>query len=517
MRTTRAIGGLSALALVFASFPANADILKNFQTSGQIDVQATSAENVTDFTTNKNDHIGDAQTRLMVRTDWDLLDDVHARVSFVKNDINWGANASAGDENSTNLNGASNVAPGSQQISQTVDTGSHDILGSLAVDEAYFKVDKVAGQVDMTFGRQFYGDPGDAVIFFGPSDKAWYGLPVTAIDAARLDWMPADWFAATGLVGKISGTQITYPTLTVNTDTDLQGLNMKAHFNDNLGMGLYGWNRVIHASGAPGVPPDPAASPATGLNDNLFLVGYKLKLAGAGFWLNGEYDQNFGDNRLQAAPSAPTQDYALASHYNGWATLADAGWKAESDNAGMLSIWGNFAMGSGRQNTKSNVNDGFQPINPDYQAGSIYGRFAANPGFAGLGSTAQTNAGTTAGNTSFTASPSIDNRIIWGGGIKMSPAVANKATLGVSFWNYHIQRFDDLPGQANYIYAGNRNIGSELDVDLTWAHSDNVAFATGWGTFQPGGLIAEALKEGGSPVPELDPVSLVYFDTRVKF
>jgi hypothetical protein len=87
----------------------------------------------------------------------------------------------------------------------------------------------------------------------------------------------------------------------------------------------------------------------------------------------------------------------------------------------------------------------------------------------------------------------------------------------VSFWDYRLDRFTNVPNGTNAL-QGNKHIGSELDVDFIWTHSENVAFATGWGTFQPGGLIKEA-NRAASPSGGLgtNPASMVYFDTRIKF
>ncbi len=86
------LGSTLALAM-FLPTGASAELLKNLKISGQLDVQTTSARNVIDFVTRptqgtftngNNDRIGHAHTRTMVSGDWDLLDDVHARITLVK-------------------------------------------------------------------------------------------------------------------------------------------------------------------------------------------------------------------------------------------------------------------------------------------------------------------------------------------------------------------------------------------------------------------------------------------------
>lgn len=510
MRVKSLVAAVSAFAFTAtAGGSANAELLKNLRMGGQIDVQATSARNVTDFVTSPratpaatsfNDRIGDAQTRVMVWLDWDLLDDVHSRLTFRKNDRAWGTTGGQVIDH-----------PNVQANSQTVGVnGGNDILGNIYLDEAWFKIDKIIGQFDLTLGRQFYGDSGDAVIYYGPSDKAWYGMPVSAIDAGRVDWVPFEWLAMSGLVAKQVGSNIGSAP---QADTDVRGMNFKMTFADWLGMSLYGWNRLIHRTGGLGTNPTQAGS--GGKNDNLFLVGYRFKLSGAGFWLKGEYDQNFGDNRVQGSPTV-----AESSHYIGWAALGDVGWRGESDNAGMLAIWGHGAIGSGRTRTRENQNDGFVPINGDYRPGTVYGRFMPTNVFAGLGSGLASDFSATVANNSFVPNPNLNNRVIWGGGLKMSPGFANKATLGVSYWDFRFHRWNKTPAQkTTEPYLGNSHIGSEIDVDLTWAHSENVGFGTGWASFQPGGAIYETVTpSGGSATGRgVSPVTVVYFDTRVRF
>jgi hypothetical protein len=225
--------------------------------------------------------------------------------------------------------------------------------------------------------------------------------------------------------------------------------------------------------------------------------------------------------------------------------MGNLGYKVESESVGMFSFWGESSLGSGQSNTHENRHDGWVPINPDYRPGSIYGRFAANGAFAGLASGVANPFPT---NTTITDT-GLANRVIWGTGIKLSPAVANKFQLAVSWWDFKIHRFADFPSYAptlggapgnagpGYAYNGNSHIGAELDVDVTWTHSENVSFAAGWATFQPGGALYEAVKTanlaangnflgqnlGGDAAglalatQGVSPAFLTYFDVRIKF
>lgn len=486
----------AATAFGLAAAPAQAEVLKNFRFGGQIDVMATSANNATDFQTYPDnpapvvtagrDRIGDTQTRVLLFIDWDLLDDVHSRLTLRKNNRVHG-------ENSEHLNTVQN---------------------NVFVDEAHFKVDKLAGAIDLTAGRQFYGESNDIVIYYGPSDKAWFTMPVSAIDAFRADWN-GEHLTFTGLAGRTNDPNVF---TAADASTDVRGLILTLKGNDHIRASVYGWNRVVHrVAAAVGTPPGNAgAADNGGKNDNLYVVGLKMRLAGGGFWLKSEFAQNFGTLRAAAADPAD----APAANYIGWAAFGNTGFKVESDDVGTFSIWGEGAIGSGRSSRRERSNDGFVPINGDYRPGAIYGRFAANaiaPAFAGLFSGTPNIGGQTAVPP---ASASLNNRVIFGGGIKMSPAAANRFQAGVSWWDFRLHRFANAPDTADP-FRGNRHLGSELDVDLTWTHSENVTLGAGWATFQPGGLIYEAVRNavaaGGVGGRGVNPATLTYFDVRVKF
>lgn len=459
------LGSTLALAMLFAYGQANAELLKNFKLGGQIDLQATAARNVTDFITRgagNNDRIGDAQTRVMLGMDWDLLDDVHSKVSLTKNNRTY--------------------------------TGASENLDAITlntmIDQAYFKVDKVMGAVDATFGRQFYGTSGDMVAYFGPSDKALYGLPVTALDAGRFDWKN-EHMNVTGVVGKTVGTGLGV----AGVNRDLRGLTAMCTKHENMHLGAYLYNMVTHGVGAVGTP--------AGTNDNLYLAGLKAKVMMGGGWGNAEFAKNFGENRL--AGGLPL---AHVANYSGWAFKANAGYKADLANLGAVTPWGELGYGSGDGDNIDNKNEAFTAISPDYRPGSIYGRFAVAAGGASVGS------GLGAGNPAM-ASNSLSNRAIWGLGVKTTPAAVSKLTAGLSYWDYHFQRKPmAVSTTANTeVATGNKHMGSEVDLDLTWTHSENVSFGAGWGTFQPGGYVKNLRAAAGGT----NPVEMYYMDARLKF
>lgn len=467
MQTKKLLGTTLALAMVAASsWPAHADdLVKNLKISGNVDVQATSANNVSDFATHpivgtaNYDQIGNAQGRVMVNGGFDMADDVHATVGLTDNDLWFG--------NSHGVTPGSIAGPGSLSGTDS----------KVLVNLANVKVDKLFGAVDATVGRQAYGHEGDIVVYFGPYSNL-YGLAVSAIDAARFDWSN-DMLGLTGLVGKFSspaaatlgGTAGTPANLVTNS-VDVTGLDLHVKGNDMWHGGAYIWQKETHNGSA------------AGGNDNLWVAGLKGKASFGPAWVKAEVAKDFGTNRTVGAT-------AYSANYDGWALKADAGMKAD---LGVTTVepWAEFADGSG--GLHNNKNFGFVGINPDYRPGGIYGYFSSLDGMAGTVATLD-NAG-------------LGDRTVWGVGVKGTPAAVSKLTAGVSFWNYHFQSIlgenEELASVPGPGAKGDKNIGSEADVTLTWKHSDNVSFNAGFGQFWAGGAIANINAGENSPATMVD-------------
>jgi len=443
------LGSTLALAMFAAySQAANADtLLKNLTFNGKVDVQAVSANNVTDFNTAKYDQIGDAQTRVQLNAGWDLLDNVHAMASVVNNNSEYGnANHGGGSVlNTTNVQGQPLV-------------GTTGLLGNTFLTQAYLKIDKLFGALDTTIGRQYYGNPGDLVVYYGPQDNI-YGLAVNALDAFRFDWSN-DMVGVTGVVGKTNATVNTIGNNSEVGATDLRGINVVAKGNEMYNGGVYVYNQVGHLSTA-GNPPV--------ANDNLWVAGLRGKYMMQGATLGAEFDKNFGEHRVVGVYPAETD-----TNYDGWALKVDLGYKADLA-AASVSPWAEFTDLSGGKG----YNNFFTPINTDYRPGGIYGLFA---GYA--------NAEAQLGGDNVGLGQ-IGNQVIWGIGVKTTPAALSKLTAGIAYWDYRYQTVagETLQTLGNH-GKGNTHIGSEIDLTGSWAESDNVSINGALGTFQPGGAIA---------------------------
>ncbi len=666
------LGTALAIALFVQPGLANAELLKNLKLSGQIDLQTQASRNVSDFVTRHdpsvrdgesqdtigavgeanyhsgrihpdqpnggatyrsyNDRLNNAQTRLMVGLDWDLLDDVKAQIGLVKRSRTWGT---TGGVNTTLLTDAN---------SQSIDgSGPATVFGSVYVDRANVKIEKVMGNMDVTIGRQHFGEPGDLVIYFGPSDKMHHGLPADSIDAVRVDVMSLPMFNITAMAGKTAGSSLatTNPNLcrdgadsdadgTVDeadecapaADSDVRGFNFSLKDVENVNVDAFIWSRITHSRSRLGSTTPtasdaafPATYPAnidanTGGNDSLYVWGAKTKVIMGGFTAKFYLAVNAGQNRLPAniaidrgAGTAVTNDEhdgdtadvgdqfrPQVGTYRGIAWTADASYTHDAEGIASFTPWFHLGWGTGRSNLMDNQNEGFTAINSDYRPGTIYGRFSSlsSSPLGGalpcvMGTMGCTNANAGVGNTQLglgvatvhngglgLANPGLNNRIVWGAGAKITPAFANQMTIAVSWYDFRFQKntadgvlwcnedgsngcnafgsaaggqffekqtipnstgvgenynIGTLPGGGFGSGRGQKHIGSEVDLDLTWKHTDNVMLGAGVASFRPGKYIQELVRdtynvaaaEGAGNRVSVNPVVLAYGDVRIKF
>jgi hypothetical protein len=449
------LGSVLALALVASVSQANAELLKNFKFGGSVEMSAISGRNFVNFrketvggTGAATDRLGDAQTRIMLNMDWDLLDDVHAKVSLGKNNRVYGANG-----NSANRQGPENL--------DTLQT-------NVFLDQAYFKIDKLFGAVDATFGRQYFGEPGDLIAYWGPKYNE-YGMNITAIDGARFDYEAEKAYATVvlftprqnivqGTVDPENGTRV-----------DIRGFIVGNKGHENIDGKVYVWNAARHGAAVPGQLAGVEAK-----NDNLYIFGAKVKAKFGGAYGSVEMAKNFGEYRYDVPTAGATGNSA---RYAGLALLANVGLKADVEQIGMFNPWAEFGYGSGDGDAIGTdaQNRNFMAPASDYKPGAIYGRFNAN------NTGGQTLAGGLAGNE---AGNGLMNRIIWGLGVKATPSAVEKLTVGVQYYDF---KFQNLLGAA--VTAGNRHIGSEADLTGEWKHSENVSLKGTVGNFMPGGYI----------------------------
>jgi hypothetical protein len=289
---------------------ANAELLKNFKYNGTVEVNAYNINNA-DFNKNADDKIGDVDTRVMINAGFDLNDDVNAVVSVVKNNRQWGT----GSEN------------------------ANAIQNNLFFEQAYLNLKGVLG-MDHKLGRQYYGNPNDLVIYYGP--KMWpYNptLTVAALDAWTGVYKYND-FTFTGLLAKESNAGAA-----PDKDVNISGIDLKTKI-DVFNLNAYYYNKN---------------NKATGTSDYLGVLGtranWECKFV-KGLNLALEYDKNLGKN-----------DATNVKH-TGYAYKANVDYTM--DLMGKLGFDGEYTFMSGDKTSTKKV---FVPINTDYRPGIIANGF----------------------------------------------------------------------------------------------------------------------------------------------
>src|SRR5438552_14392372 len=117
--------GLVLTLVESISFPAHADLFKNLKLDGSLETRSFSIDNETDRNGTHDDYRGETNVRMMFGANFDFLDDVHGRFLL--------------DRTPEFGNGAPSV---------------EGVEASLIFDNAYVKIDKLLGHVDLTIGRQ---------------------------------------------------------------------------------------------------------------------------------------------------------------------------------------------------------------------------------------------------------------------------------------------------------------------------------------------------------------------------
>jgi len=422
------LAGLAfALALVYSiSLPARAELFKNFKTDGSIETRSLSIDNSTDRNGSHDDYRAETNYRIMIGGSFDLLDDVHARLLLNKN---------------------TNQGSGTGSI-ETVEA-------STFFQNAYFKVDKVFNAVDLTVGRQFYGDSNDLVIYFGPQNDDI--LSVTSLDAFRADADIMGWAKFMGIVGKIADNGAQTSTLAEpnaansNSDTDVWGGEVNT---DKL---IPAGNLAAYYYTAQ------TKKEANAVLGNNTLNVYGLRAAGdikpvGGLAYNAEIIQDGGRNNGAASGTNPGYGgtaYSIGGSYGH--DVANMPVRAKLE----------YARGS----------HDFTAIAPGRRYGIIWGEY--------------TNNAFDVSNLNGVGGAGLSNLKVFDGGVGVNPI----AKLGIDLNAY---RFRYSASASNKTSAG-----TEYDLILSWKHSDNVSFDVNAATFQVGDANQNAAGTPTSPITQL--------------
>ncbi|HOX23664.1 MAG TPA: alginate export family protein, partial [Elusimicrobiales bacterium] len=149
-----------------------------------------------------------------------------------------------------------------------------------------------------------------------------------------------------------------------------------------------------------------------------------------------------------------------------------------------------LAYGSGDNkglNSNGSKNLTFQPINPDFHPGLIFGMAdlaGANFGnFYGL-------------NGTYYNQGSLANLTVLNIGIDYMPKFSEKLSFLVDFYNFKINQ--DCTGNV----GTDKTIGSEIDLNVNYKFAENVTLGIAGGHFMPGNMIKK-LTTANNPANKL--------------
>lgn len=438
------LGMALALAISSSAIAANAEILKNLKTTGEITVLGVMDQNVTDLRTDKADDFRHTRSMITYGVMFDLLDDLHANMTFVKSDRFYG------------------------QGSQDLNT----IQNNIKVEEANVQLDKVAEHFNVKVGRQFYGNAYDLVIFYGTSSPLEEAQGATALDAVRIDLADSEKHNAHLIYAKVAETT---PVTATDTGTSLLGIRDAYKMNDDLTLGVYIYNRRI-------------GNATYALHgDNLYVFGLKADGTFMGFGYGVEVIGNAGKGTQVANQDTPT--------YKGYAYTGKVNYKIESDFGGFNPRI-MYAYGSGDNqglNAAGNTkNNNFTAINPDFRPGLIFGM----SDLAGCDfGTNLDGIGTSLSGTYYTAG-SLTNLTVMNLGVDYTPKFSEKLSFVVDFFNFKINQ--DSTGAL----GDDKNIGSELDLTVNYKFAENVNLGLAGGHFMPGSAVKK-ITAGSNPANKL--------------
>lgn len=398
----KVIGMLAVVALM--SSVASAELLKNFKYDGKIEVNAYQVNNA-DYNKNAADKKNDVDTRVQINAGFDLNDDVNAVVSAIKCNRQYNA------------------------AGETVAAGTID---SFTFQQAYLNLKGVLG-FDHKLGRQYYGNEGDLIVYYGPKNwpltyaAAANGLAVTGLDGWT-GWYKTGKWDTHAILAKAVNT-----VTAANTDRDIFGVVAKYDLgNEKLNPTAYYYRYNMQAGAI------------AGPSDNLGVIGAKANGKYESFDYNAEFAMNTGSNNNLVIARVNTN--AGVNKYQGYGFLGNV--KYGTDLAGKLNLVGEYAMGSGDKKADNKVKE-FYAINSDYRPGIIYGGYQANAG--------------------------ITNLTTYNVGANWTPEKLNKLNLCLKYYNF---------AETEKI-GTTKKIGTETDLVATWTHSDNVSLKLALAQFAP--------------------------------
>lgn len=449
------VGIITVLAL-FTSV-ASAELIKNLEISGSLEVLSITGDNATDFDKTVDDKYSETKARVIIGATFDLNDDVDAKVTLIKADRNYGDSA----------------AP----------QGISGVNSTMMFEEAYINLKGVLG-LDHRIGRQHYGNQNDLVIYFGPSQ--WYVEDLGA--GSAIDGWSATYTKDKLTIGALSA-KLWDATGTGNIDmedSDLYGLTANYDLHEYVKAGFYYYqkdNRTEYATSGTVyfVPTD------IGLSDKLTVIGVTAKGTFMGVNYGAEYAMNGGTNHKLAFITPGVDE-----EYAGTLMALNADYDLDVPAVGKFTFMGSYVSGSGDKTDTDKKDKEFYGINPNFRPGLLTGGLAAISGLI------TTNTGNL---TVITLGADLTpNR--WDGKLNLCAKMVNL-------------KLTDEDLVASSVLATADTIGTEMDFVVTWNHSEDVTLKAYYAMFSPDSNFTKVLND--SLTAEDDMATAIGFSMNVKF
>lgn len=316
----KVIGILAVVA--FAANMASAELLKNAKYNGSVEVKSVTVANYPGFDADLKQKYSQTTSRVMLGVNFDLNDDVNAQLTAVKCDYR-------------------NYGTASQDL--------NTLQSNVKFEEAYMNLKNVFG-VNHRLGRQFFGNPGDMVVYFGPTSNLGQAYSASALDAWYGEYKK-DKLTVGALMGKV-----TENSLTAMRDKDVYGVTAAYDYRAELQPSLYIYQVDDRVASVVSAKPNIAGVKVTG------------KYQGVGY--GAEFAMNSGNNG--------------ATDYTGTAMKANVDYALDAKTAGKFVFMGEYAMGSGNDTTTADKEEGFQAVNSNYVPGLLFGGVDGNSGLNDL-------------------------------------------------------------------------------------------------------------------------------------
>ena len=265
---------LGLLLAAAIAFPASAAVIQNVEIKGEVQTIASDVKNNLEVLPDQNFYNRGAWTRAIAGLSFDVVEDVKANLLF-QYAYAWG------DNNYTN--------------------NGFDSAEGMRLVNANLELFNLFCCLDATIGRQFYGEDGSPIIYFGPNHYNAEGGLATALDAVTVRYSD-DFKTFTVIAGKVADWQNLTRISNQEARANIFGADLKLNLTDALTAQVYGYdfsNTKIYD-----YDHDPVEIEAIDEDGkHMGVYGAKLGWNTDAFRASAEYARNFAGHRLVKEPS----------------------------------------------------------------------------------------------------------------------------------------------------------------------------------------------------------------------